>query len=1751
QEPAYVPQVEAISPTLPSEDGRPDLSPQRSSKDELLTAINKLDREIAQVESQTTKLKKKQQELEASSPADSKKDAQDTAPSEPKQLSIAQIIYSENRRKAHHAHATMDSLGPKVELPMYNQPSDTAIYHENKKKFQEFRKNLTLYFKKRAQERESREKYLTDTYNQLMQAWLKKMDKRENNAARKAKDQKQREFFEKQFPELKKQREDRERFSRAGQRVRSEAELEEIMDGLQEQENEDRKMRSYAVVPPILLDVRERRVRYLNRNSLVEDLSSDYKERQMHNIWTDQEKELFREKYLQHAKNFSIIASYLERKSVADCVQYYYLTKKSENYKQLLRKHNVKKRTRAMVKAPIPQPQQVTSSLPVRNPVPTSSGPSSGAEEKGPAAAVSAAGASPVCVTPSGATPAPGGGESPSRTGTPPPGGGPPPPPTGAEGPQPLSMEQQQQQQQGGQPQANGPSSEEKSCLVDTLNGWVHPSRFSACTCDGGPPCAVCRCRLDQGSRWRPLTKANCHVYALKESDLTPEARVCASCRFKTVRQRFVQCPIPTCKTPKRKLKRLRPLPSKWAELDKDVKESIVQELQIPAGIQKCCSACFNRIARKLEPHPPSEDCGDSSSRWTEEEMEQAKRGLREYGTDWPALASLVQSKTKEQCKNFYFNYKRKLCLDEIVRTFREVQASKDDGKRQVTDDEDSGETTTSCEEDNCADRCSSDTASACSPSAKQLDEVSVWECEKPMLAPAMPAIAPPPEVLAKPPGTDGNNGFEASADYDSSATVSADEGQAADQERPQRPPPEPKEQAGPGGREGPTCMRDLIFQVGNTLNCIGFIACRKKQVKRKGCHRSRPLLRSIATRFPDVKMALVPANAMLVDPRYKDICYTEESKKKWAKATLVAAATELMPEDCAQTSACPDTEKPPANTLWGVFSSLSSSVVQQSANDSVSRQVADYLGTPKDERGEAPSGPPQAPPEPVRSPYLVQNSLVRPEGLVAQFPGHVAAPREEDYEVQDLSKKSSREPSPPMRREKLMPQVISYPGGYPPQQPQQQQQQQYMVASQPPPAHSNHFRRTPEPPPPPQGMFAPPRGGGYGGPPPERGAPPHLVAQSLAPRSLAKAGGKGAVPPPPPLVAASKPPLSPKLMFKEKAPGGSITQGTPLNQPVGGFLPRYDGLLRQLTPPQGAKEAAGSITLGTPVPHDGSTKKGPPSHRGQHEDPRASPYDPSEQYYRAAAAAGYQGPMPPYTAPPFRPKYSSESQLSTNQIMIDFHTSKQMRRGSSGSEARASPQGRGPSPAPAGLHPVYQVPYFGAQGAPPPPVFLQQHGGPPTMDRGHSPSDALPVWGPPGKNMHPGAAAAAAAAAAAGARQNVIRSVPWGGAKSVIQAPKAGSPRAEASMEAASPGRRVQSPRMSQPYPVVSPSSHDPFTTLVNAAAAQPSLVVPKEEKKPSPRERPAVEGLEKSLLEMHQRPRQFGEMPPPPQDYREAERLRAEERFMEVRREAEVARQQQLHHQQQQQQQQHQQHQQQQHQQQQQQQQQQHQQHQQQLQQQLQQQHQQQQQQVPQVLRMAREPFSREQFEREMRQQVSRDKRDEQSPKGPPPAFLSRTQQAELDNEASRIFSQSFQKDSPKPSPSPQGITAANLIDAIITHQINQSTEPKQNPGAMDTILSRYGPAGEPKGPPTQGGPQQSQQQQQQQQTSLPPRLKPREEVVTIEDGPSGDQRLPRMEPSGEKVITLNQHIAAIISKNICNPSDSTSPLYSHSRV
>ncbi|KAL0994416.1 hypothetical protein UPYG_G00121920 [Umbra pygmaea] len=335
-----------------------DGSPSKLSKEELIQSMDRVDREIAKVEQQILKLKKKQQQLEeeAAKPVEPEKPA--TPPPIPqehnKHRSIVQIIYDENRKKAEEAHKIFEGLGPKLELPLYNQPSDTKVYHDNIKTNQVMRKKLILFFKRRNHARKQREQNICQRYDQLMEAWEKKVERMENNPRRKAKESRTREYYERQFPEIRKQREQQERFQRVGQRgtglsatiARSEHEISEIIDGLSEQENNEKQMRQLSVIPPMMYDLEQRRVRFINMNGLMDDPMKVYKARQFMNVWTEHEKEIFKEKFVQHPKNFALIASYLERKCVSDCVLYYYLTKKNQNFKTLVRRNYGRRRGR-------------------------------------------------------------------------------------------------------------------------------------------------------------------------------------------------------------------------------------------------------------------------------------------------------------------------------------------------------------------------------------------------------------------------------------------------------------------------------------------------------------------------------------------------------------------------------------------------------------------------------------------------------------------------------------------------------------------------------------------------------------------------------------------------------------------------------------------------------------------------------------------------------------------------------------------------------------------------------------------------------------------------------------------------------------------------------------------------------------------------------------------------------------------------------------------------------------------------------------------------------------------------------------------------------------------------------------------------------------------------------------------------------------------------------------------------------------
>uniref|UniRef100_A0A8C3QLJ1 Nuclear receptor corepressor 1 n=1 Tax=Cyanoderma ruficeps TaxID=181631 RepID=A0A8C3QLJ1_9PASS len=534
-------------------------SPSKLSKEELIQSMDRVDREIAKVEQQILKLKKKQQQLEeeAAKPPEPERPVS-PPPVEQKHRSIVQIIYDENRKKAEEAHKIFEGLGPKVELVSCGI---LVLILLN----QVMRKKLILFFKRRNHARKQREQKICQRYDQLMEAWEKKVDRIENNPRRKAKESKTREYYEKQFPEIRKQREQQERFQRVGQRgaglsatiARSEHEISEIIDGLSEQENNEKQMRQLSVIPPMMFDAEQRRVKFINMNGLMEDPMKVYKDRQFMNVWTDHEKEIFKEKFVQHPKNFGLIASYLERKNVPDCVLYYYLTKKNENYKALVRRNYGKRRGRNQQIARPSQEEKVEEKV---------------EEEKSD------------------------------------------------------KSEKKEEEKK---------DEEEK----------------------------------DEKEESKENTKEK------DKTEVAPE------------------------ETEERE--QAAPRGRKTANSQGRRKGRITRSMTNEAAQANAAAAAATEEPPPPLPPPPEPSSTEpvETSRWTEEEMEVAKKGLVEHGRNWAAIAKMVGTKSEAQCKNFYFNYKRRHNLDSLLQQHKQKSSRRPREERDVSQCE-SVASTVSAQED-------------------------------------------------------------------------------------------------------------------------------------------------------------------------------------------------------------------------------------------------------------------------------------------------------------------------------------------------------------------------------------------------------------------------------------------------------------------------------------------------------------------------------------------------------------------------------------------------------------------------------------------------------------------------------------------------------------------------------------------------------------------------------------------------------------------------------------------------------------------------------------------------------------------------------------------------------------------------------------------------------------------------------------------------------------------------------------------
>ncbi|MBA0624458.1 hypothetical protein Godav_009815 [Gossypium davidsonii] len=88
-------------------------------------------------------------------------------------------------------------------------------------------------------------------------------------------------------------------------------------------------------MPALVLDEKEKQVsRFNSSNGLVEDPCAAEKERALINPSTSEEKEIFIDKLAAFRKDFRKIASFLDHKTTADCVEFYYKNLKSECFER-------------------------------------------------------------------------------------------------------------------------------------------------------------------------------------------------------------------------------------------------------------------------------------------------------------------------------------------------------------------------------------------------------------------------------------------------------------------------------------------------------------------------------------------------------------------------------------------------------------------------------------------------------------------------------------------------------------------------------------------------------------------------------------------------------------------------------------------------------------------------------------------------------------------------------------------------------------------------------------------------------------------------------------------------------------------------------------------------------------------------------------------------------------------------------------------------------------------------------------------------------------------------------------------------------------------------------------------------------------------------------------------------------------------------------------------------------------------------
>lgn len=108
----------------------------------------------------------------------------------------------------------------------------------------------------------------------------------------------------------------------------------------------------------------------------VYDPHREAKEEASTNIWTDMEKCIFLDRFLQFPKDFRRIASFLKNKTTKDCVAFYYDSKQTVPYKGALKEHMMRRKRKgdyqvwdASIQAAVSVGAQITAGVSEEKPI--------------------------------------------------------------------------------------------------------------------------------------------------------------------------------------------------------------------------------------------------------------------------------------------------------------------------------------------------------------------------------------------------------------------------------------------------------------------------------------------------------------------------------------------------------------------------------------------------------------------------------------------------------------------------------------------------------------------------------------------------------------------------------------------------------------------------------------------------------------------------------------------------------------------------------------------------------------------------------------------------------------------------------------------------------------------------------------------------------------------------------------------------------------------------------------------------------------------------------------------------------------------------------------------------------------------------------------------------------------------------------------------------------------------------------------